>query len=162
MKKICKFTGLFVSAMFLFLVSEAMAGGIPAAAIVEQDDSVSVITINFDSNYTLTEVNQLYTVISALLTSFNSYDVDITPIPPSTLMQYGDGDYIHGVVLGVLSQLSSYLQIKATKVNGPTGKNLRFDMWLWNSDSTSMYLGAFEIPETLVALLTSGDYSSLF
>ncbi len=160
MKKVSSLVALLLSTTCLFFASAAMAGGIPVAAIIQDDSGLSVVCINFDSNYTMGEVNQLYNIIAPVLDDLSLSGENITTFPPSTLMQqFKDADYLDSVIRGALSQLSNYLQIKATKVNGPAGENLRFDAWMWNSMSASngMYIGAIEIPESLLELLTTSE-----
>ena len=146
-KVLCVF--MMTAGFFLFSVGMANSAGIPAAYLMEEQGEFVLVLFNFDQNYSAQEVNELFAMSQEVLGLAG--DTGVTAIGPN---QLPDADSTHAWILANLNLVEGYLQVDATKVSGPAGTNLRFDLWHWASDIPSgQYLGALELLEELVSSL---------
>ena len=151
------FLGIFLTAgFFLFSVGMASSAGIPMGYLIADEGEFSVVLFNFDQNYPAQEVNDLFEMSQFVLELVGDYleGGSVVPVGPNDLP---DADITHAWILDNLSLFEVYLQVDATKVSGPAGTNVRFDLWLWASDVSGQYLGALEVLEELM-----NDPTSLF
>ena len=152
------FLGIFLTAgFFLFSVGMASSAGIPMGYLIADEGEFSVVLFNFDQNYyPIQEVNELFEMSQSVLELVGDYleGESVVAIGPNELP---DADITHAWILANLSLFEVYLQVDATKVSGPAGTNVRFDLWLWASDVSGQYLGALEVLEELM-----NDPTSLF
>ena len=151
------FLGIFLAAGF-FLLSAGMASsaGIPAAYLMDDEGELALVLFNFDQNYSTQEVNNFLGMSALVLGLADDYlgEGSVVALGPSDLP---DADSTHALVLNNLNFVEMYLLVNATKVSGPAGTNLRFDLRLWTSDMNNQYLGALEVLEEL-----ANGISSLF
>jgi hypothetical protein len=149
------FFGIFLAAGF-FLLSAGMArsAGIPAAFLINNAGELSLILFNFDQTYSTQEVNDLLGISAIVLGLAGDYlgEGSVVALGPSDLP---DADSTHALVLSNLNLVEMYLLVNATKVDGPAGTNLRFDLWLWGLGMNDQYVGALEVLEELVNSISS-------
>ncbi|OEU82322.1 MAG: hypothetical protein BA865_00750 [Desulfobacterales bacterium S5133MH4] len=151
------FLGIFLTAgFFLLSVGMARSAGIPMGYLIADEGEFSVVLFNFDQNYPTQEVNGLFEMSQFVLELVGDYleGGSVVAVGPNDLP---DADITHAWILDNLSLFEVYLQVDATKVSGPAGTNVRFDLWLWASDVSGQYLGALEVLEELM-----NDPTSLF
>ncbi len=151
------FLGIFLTAgFFLFSVGMARSAGIPAGYLIADEGEFLLVLFNFDKCYSTEEVNNLFGISQFVLELAGDYleGGSVVAFGPNDLP---DADSTHAWILDNLSFFEVYLQVDATKVPGPMGTNVRFDLRLWASDVSDQYLGALEVPEELV-----NNPSSLF
>ena len=148
-KVLCVF--LMTAGFFLFSVGMARSAGTPAAYLINYEGELAVVLFNFDQNYSTLKVNELFTASQLVLEVVADLgEVSMTAIGPN---QLPDADTTHAIILANLNLVEVYLLLDATKVLGPAGTNLRFDLRLWASASglpPGQYLGAFEVLEELL------------
>lgn len=147
---------ILTAGFFLFSVGMASSAGIPAAYLMGEEGGLTLVLFNFDQNYSTQEVNNYLDMSALVLGVADDYlgEGSVVALGPSDLP---DADSTHALVLNNLNLIEMYLLVNATKVPGPEGTNLRFDLRLWNYDINDQYLGALEVLEEL-----ANGFSSLF
>ena len=135
-------------AMTVLSVLPCRAGGIPAGMILDSSSGLSVVTVNFDSNFTKKDANDYFALLQGLMAMLELQS-DIQVFSPDALMQMGfDGDSLHELVLSMLGQLEDYTEVRVTMQRGGSkGDRIRFEIYDWGPASSSgMYFGALEVP----------------
>ena len=139
-------------------------GDYPLAFLVADSsdgDAVGVL-IGFDAgDFAAREITEMGELIQELLDLETEEAGDSVSVFSTNSLQqrFGDALGTHNFIVSgwIDSNLDDYVQVLVDRVANPVGgSNLRLQLVLWRSSSSSLYFGAIEVNESLATLLEGG------
>lgn len=139
------------------------AAGIPAGFVAQENSSMYVVLVNFNSQqYTVNEVTGYTNSIKSLISSLSSdSSTKVYAFGPNDLAAAGlgtDADALNNLLIPSATSdppAFDYLYIKASKVPFAGKTNLRLDIYIYTpSAKTGMYIASLELPIELIASLS--------
>jgi hypothetical protein len=137
----------------LFCTAGFARAGIPLGVLVNYENDLYAMLVDFNEQYTAAEAEQSggFLLLGLGLVA-QEYANAVTVLAPEDLAAAGfsNAASLHTLIVQNLSIFDVYILAQASKVSGPEGVNLRFDLTLWiPGTANGVYIGALEMREDI-------------